>query len=372
MMRSYKKAKSIGKRLFALLVCTVLLLAIPVSAALAANAASVTTVTAELRPYVTVTMDGVEKNFYNAQGEAVYPIFYAGTHYLPIRSIGELMNKNVNWDQSTLTVTLSGVRQEAAVTGTTAATAAAGKGQSVSVQFRPDFSIVVDGVNRTFVDAQGKTVYPALYNGSVYLPVRAIGELMGKSVTWYGDSYTIALSGSSFVTDADSFYPQGATGETVQGSGAVIDVETAKAKALAHAGVAADQAVFLKQKLERDDGRFVYEIEFYTTGGQEYDYEIDAYSGAVLAYDYDAEWSAGQNSGTGSGSYIGEEKAKSIALQKAGLNASQVSVIRCVLERDDNLWQYEVEFYAGSTEYDCEINAYTGAILSWKVESLYD
>ena len=74
--------------------------------ALAANGSY--TVTAELNPDIRVKIDGVERTFFNAQGQEVHPISYAGTTYVPIRSIGELMDKNVNWDESTYTATISG------------------------------------------------------------------------------------------------------------------------------------------------------------------------------------------------------------------------------------------------------------------------
>ena len=55
----------------------------------------------------------------------------------------------------------------------------------------------------------------------------------------------------------------------------------AKSIALGHAGVSASSVSFSKAKLDDDDGRGVYEIEFYV-GNTEYDYEIDAHSGAIL------------------------------------------------------------------------------------------
>ena len=48
-------------------------------------------------------------------------------------------------------------------------------------------------------------VYPILYNGSTYLPLRAIGEIMNKEVVWNNSTKTITLSGDFTVTDADSF-----------------------------------------------------------------------------------------------------------------------------------------------------------------------
>ena len=60
-----------------------------------------------------------------------------------------------------------------------------------------------------------------------------------------------------------------------------IGVDRAKSIALGHAGVSASSVSFSKAKLDDDDGRAVYEIEFYV-GNTEYDYEIDAHSGAIL------------------------------------------------------------------------------------------
>ena len=60
-----------------------------------------------------------------------------------------------------------------------------------------------------------------------------------------------------------------------------IGVDRAKSIALGHAGVSASSVSFSKAKLDDDDGRGVYEIEFYV-GNTEYDYEIDAHSGAIL------------------------------------------------------------------------------------------
>ena len=83
---------------------------------------------------------------------------------------------------------------------------------------------------------------PCLYNGSTYLPVRAIGEIMGKRVGWNGATGTVTLTtpGGSLVTDADTFEP---TGQPGQGAGQTgrITAEQAKAAALSHAGLTAEQ-----------------------------------------------------------------------------------------------------------------------------------
>ena len=59
-------------------------------------------------------------------------------------------------------------------------------------------------------------------------------------------------------------------------------------------------------------------------------------------------------------SYIGLEKAKSIALKDAGV--SGVTFVKAKLDSDDGVKVYDVEFYKGNVEYDYEIDAITGQI----------
>ena len=67
-----------------------------------------------------------------------------------------------------------------------------------------------------------------------------------------------------------------------------IGVEAAKAIALKDAGQTAAAVVFTKARQEKEDGRLIYDIEFYVSGQMEYEYEIDAYSGAILEKDVEA------------------------------------------------------------------------------------
>ena len=62
-------------------------------------------------------------------------------------------------------------------------------------------------------------------------------------------------------------------------------------------------------------------------------------TGAILSYDFDAENYIPQQN---TGSYIGAEKAKSVALAHAGVSQSQVTRLRCELEKDDGRWEYQV------------------------------
>lgn len=56
-----------------------------------------------------------------------------------------------------------------------------------------DIKIAVDGVIIAPKDAKGNIVQPFSFNGTTYLPVRAIGDALGKEITWDGDTKTIYL-----------------------------------------------------------------------------------------------------------------------------------------------------------------------------------
>ena len=265
------------------LICSMTLAALLCGAAGAANTPY--TVSAELSPNVPVRIGGIVQTFYNAQGNEVHPISYGGTTYVPIRAIGELMGKNVNWDAASQTATIGGVRTTPATQGTPDNTAVE---QTITVQMRPDYTIVIDGVARTFRNVNGKVVDPLLYQGSIYLPIRAIGELMGMNVEWDATDGTVFLSGE--VTDYDTNYSTG--GATGTAAETAISMSRAREIALANAGLTADDVVFVECELSRDDGRLEYEIEFIRRTGSsytEYDYEIDANTGAIRGMDRDAE-----------------------------------------------------------------------------------
>ena len=175
-----------------------------------------------------------------------------------------------------------------------------------------------------------------------------------------------ALSGVVIQTETQPLSQSAATAA----SGATITAEDAKAKALAHAGLTADAVTFVTAQLDRDDGRLVYDVEFYTADYKEYDYEIDAVTGEVLDMDYDAEHYQRPSTGS-SDSYISKDKAISIALgYVSGAGTGDVRTAK--LDYDDGRAEYEVKIIYNSMEYEFEIDAATGKVLSWDKDSIYD
>ena len=116
----------------------------------------------------------------------------------------------------------------------------------------------------------------------------------------------------------------------------------------------------LEIEFDSEDGLMVYEVEFYA-GGTEYDYDINARTGEVVNF---------SREGGISGSYIGEAAATAAALTHAGVSEADTIYLRCWVEHDDGRAEcYEVEFLAGTTEYQYEIDLYTGAVLKSERES---
>lgn len=62
---------------------------------------------------------------------------------------------------------------------------------------------------------------------------------------------------------------------------------------------------------------------------------------------------------------ITAESAEQKALEHAGVDAADAIFKRTELELDDSIYKYEIEFYVGNIEYDYEIDANTGAIISF-------
>lgn len=154
------------------------------------------------------------------------------------------------------------------------------------------------------------------------------------------------------------------------GTSGLVGEESAKAAALTHAGVSSDQVQFEKCKLDWEDGRQVYEVDFRTQMGVEYDYEIDAASGAVLSADYDAGDAVttappAGNQDTAAAALLEEAQVRQIALDRVpGATSSHV----CQWEWDHDDCAYEGEILYGGCEYEFKIDARTGAVLEWSSE----
>ena len=163
--------------------------------------------------------------------------------------------------------------------------------------------------------------------------------------------------------------PSPSAGQTTGGQAAAVTEEQARETALSHAGFTADQVTFVRSELDRDDGRLMYDVEFYTSDYKEYDYEIDAATGEILSYDYDAEGYSYQPNAT-PGTAITAEQARAIALAEVP-GAAERDIYEFETDRDDGRLEYEGKIIYNNTEYEFTIDGYSGAIREWDAEPFH-
>ena len=219
-------------------------------------------------------------------------------------------------------------------------------------------------------------------------------ELVGLSINDLNLLYT-SLTSAPAEPSTGGGTPGSGTAETapaIQSSGqasdsAYIGVEAAKSAAFAHAGLDAAQVTMGEVDFDYEDGRMVYELEFYANGA-EYEYDIDASTGAVVKFSQEGgrtqtsssagsggasgNVSSGSGSGTaqsgagGTAADIGREAALAAALNHAEVSQDQVYDLEVKREYDDGRLEYEIEFKTGGWEYEYTISAADGTILDYE------
>ena len=145
-----------------------------------------------------------------------------------------------------------------------------------------------------------------------------------------------------------------------------------KDKALSIAAAAfsrdlADEIRYSEVDAELDESPAQYEVEITGQKGEEIEYKIDAYTGTILESKRETEDKTSAAQPTSSGD-IGHAKAKSIALNHAGVSESKAYDMEIELDEEDGMLVYEVEFKSGGMEYSYEIDAATGAIVKQEAE----
>ena len=145
-----------------------------------------------------------------------------------------------------------------------------------------------------------------------------------------------------------------------------------------YAGTTALDSVTAEVDSELGESPAHYEVELHTAWG-EFEYLVDAYTGKVISGQKDLLTTASTPNATtkpsdqkpdpsGTVQDIGYAKAKSIALNHAGVSENKVYDMEIELDDEDGTLVYEVEFKSGNMEYSYEINAATGAILKHEAE----
>lgn len=138
-------------------------------------------------------------------GTAVEPFVWNGTTYLPLRAAAAALGITVGWDGATSTISLTTGGKRIAPVGTPVTHT---KNQTIAIEYN-DIKVTLDGKPVELKDATGKTIEPFTYNGTTYLPVRAVANLLGVNVKWDGDTSTIYLGEAKYFELAQVTYGEG-------------------------------------------------------------------------------------------------------------------------------------------------------------------
>lgn len=164
----------------------------------------------------------------------------------------------------------------------------------------------------------------------------------------------------------------------------LISMEAAQEVALKAANIAAEDAAISATTLNEVAGTSCYKVEF-TSGDYAYAYTVNAETGAVMemssqeknevdtqaqtettapaADSATTQSSAAATAQTVTGT-VDEEMAQKIALEHAGVKATDATITKSKLDYEGRRQVYEIEWYAGGKKYDYEIAVDTGEILS--------
>lgn len=229
-----------------------------------------------------------------------------------------------------------------------------------------------DFTNATLEERDGTVYYDVEFTAGGAKYEYAVDALTGSIIeakkeggeSQSSSSQTSSSSSSQASSQSSSSLSSTPKAESSQASGStgLITEEEAASIAKEHAQVT--DCTMLPVKLDRDDGRQVYDVEFFTADGKEYDYEIDAATGEVLSYDYDAERQAAAASGTAS---ITEAEAKALVLAQVP-GAAEENFLEFKTDYDDGRLEYEGELFYDGMKYEFTVDGYSGTIREWESE----
>lgn len=177
------------------------------------------------------------------------------------------------------------------------------------------------------------------------------------------DSTVPATAQTSGSASAQAQTSAAAPAQNATGTG-TVDEAAAQKIALEHAGVKAADATITKSKLDYEDGRQVYDIEWYA-GGAKYDYEIAADTGEIISSAYEEKTMGADSKNV----TVSEADAKKTALDRVS-GATDKDLYEWKLDYDDGRPEYEGKIIYGGTEYEFTIDAATGSVIEWDAEKV--
>ena len=220
----------------------------------------------------------------------------------------------------------------------------------------------------TLSEVAGVACYKVEFTSGEYAYAYTINAETGAVMEMSSQEQNAQASGTQTET-ADSTAPATAqtaapaTAQNETGTG-TVDEAAAQKIALEHAGVKETDATITKSKLDYEDGRQVYDIEWYA-GGAKYDYEIATDTGEIISSAYEEKTMGADSKNV----TVSEADAKKTALDRVS-GATDKDLYEWKLDYDDGRPEYEGKIIYGGTEYEFTIDASTGSVMEWDAEKV--
>ena len=212
----------------------------------------------------------------------------------------------------------------------------------------------------TLNEVAGTSCYKVEFTSGEYAYAYTVNAETGAVMEMSSQEQNAQASGTQTET-TDPAAPAPAQNATGTGT---VDEAAAQKIALEHAGVKAADATITKSKLDYEDGRQVYDIEWYA-GGAKYDYEIAADTGEIISSAYEEKTMGADSKNV----TVSEADAKKTALDRVS-GATDKDLYEWKLDYDDGRPEYEGKIIYGGTEYEFTIDAATGSVMEWDAEKV--
>lgn len=157
-------------------------------------AASAAAPAAHVTAYVqNVYVDGQDAEFANAEGKKTYLFSCNGTVYMPANTAADWLGCTLSVDRAAGKAAFATGKEALVRTKLSNSTVPLNDADfavldryfesGADVQLLSQFTVTVDGSPWTFASG-GTALYPFFVDDTLYLPLRSVGERMGKVVTW--------------------------------------------------------------------------------------------------------------------------------------------------------------------------------------------
>ena len=214
--------------------------------------------------------------------------------------------------------------------------------------------------------SQGKAaLIQTLVDNSTHLTFESLAGLSINELNLLANSTAAKDKGDQAAAEE----PIRSTGSASQSG--YIGAESAKQIALAQAGVAESSLEYWTCDFDYEDGRMVYEVEFITADAA-FEYDVDAATGEILKMEREERGRPADPQTTPSGqtgaASLTWDQAKAIALERAGVNETQVINLEYDSDYEGGRLVYEVSFDTAEMEYECKVDSANGAVLQFEQE----